>query len=33
VLVEKVVPAGRLVSWASGAALIVWGAWVLLVGA
>jgi predicted metal-binding membrane protein len=25
VLVEKVVPAGRLVSWASGAALILWG--------
>lgn len=32
VLVEKVVPAGRVVSWASGVALIVWAAWTLRQG-
>jgi predicted metal-binding membrane protein len=30
VLVEKLVPPGRLVSWSAGAALVTWGAWVLL---
>jgi predicted metal-binding membrane protein len=30
VLVEKVLPAGRLVSYASGGALLVWAAWLLV---
>ncbi|MEK7386096.1 MAG: DUF2182 domain-containing protein [candidate division NC10 bacterium] len=29
VLIEKLVPAGRLVSWTSGAALLAWSAWSL----
>jgi predicted metal-binding membrane protein len=29
VLVEKLVPAGRVVSWIAGVALLGWGAWVL----
>jgi predicted metal-binding membrane protein len=29
VLVEKIAPPGRLVSWVSGAVLLAWGAWVL----
>jgi len=29
VLLEKVLPAGRLTSWASGAALLLWAAWTL----
>jgi predicted metal-binding membrane protein len=30
VLLEKVTPPGRAVSWAAGAALLAWGAWVLV---
>src|SRR6266508_525671 len=30
VFVEKLVPRGRAVSWSAGAALLAWGAWVLL---
>ena len=30
VLVEKLTPPGRLVSWTAGAVLLAWGAWVLL---
>jgi predicted metal-binding membrane protein len=30
VLVEKLVPAERLVSWTSGALLLGWGAWILM---
>jgi predicted metal-binding membrane protein len=30
VLVEKLLPTGRLVSWVSGAGLLGWGAWLLL---
>jgi predicted metal-binding membrane protein len=30
VLVEKLVPRGRLVSWTAGAVLIAWGVWVLV---
>src|SRR2546422_247626 len=29
VLVEKLVPAGRVVSWLSGGALLAWGVWAL----
>lgn len=29
VLVEKIIPAGRVVSWASGVALIAWAVWTL----
>jgi predicted metal-binding membrane protein len=29
VLVEKLVPRGRVVSWSAGVLLLVWGAWVL----
>ena len=29
VLIEKLVPAGRLISWTSGAALLAWSAWSL----
>jgi predicted metal-binding membrane protein len=30
VLVEKLMPPGRAVSWGAGAILLAWGAWVLL---
>jgi predicted metal-binding membrane protein len=30
VLIEKLVPGGRLVSWAAGGALLLWGAWILI---
>ncbi|HET7876610.1 MAG TPA: DUF2182 domain-containing protein [Methylomirabilota bacterium] len=30
VLVEKLVPAERLISWTSGALLLAWGAWILV---
>jgi len=29
VLVEKVAPPGRVVSWAAGSVLLAWGAWVM----